>query len=51
MSIINNEYHIMANESNCVIDYDKYMQCPKCKESKLYCAQHKAEVDKILFQH
>ncbi len=37
-------------ESDYVIDYDKYLQCPKCKESRLYCNLHKIEVDKILNQ-
>ncbi len=48
MSIGNNEHHRMASEYDYVIDYDKYLQCPKCKESKLYCDLHKREVDKIL---
>ncbi len=50
MNIGNNENHKMTNESDCLIDYDKYLQCPKCKESKLYCNLHKIEVDKILNQ-
>lgn len=41
----------MANKSDYEIDYDKYLQCLKCKESKLYCDPHKIEVDKILNQH
>lgn len=40
----------MTMESDYVIDYDKYLQCPKCKESRLYCNLHKIEVDKILNQ-
>jgi len=48
MNIGNNEYHRMTNEHDCGIDYDKYLQCPKCKESRLYCNLHKLEVDKIL---
>ena len=48
MSIGNNEHHRMASEYDYVIDYDKYLQCPKCKETKLYCDLHKLEVDKIL---
>ncbi len=43
-----NEHHRMVSEYGYVIDYDKYLQCPKCKESKLYCDLHKQEVDKIL---
>ena len=38
----------MTNKFDYGIDYDKYLQCPKCKESKLYCDLHKSEVDKIL---
>lgn len=48
MNIGINENHKMTNECECMIDYDKYLQCPKCKESKLYCDLHKIEVDKIL---
>jgi len=50
MNIGNNENHKMTNKSDYVINYDKYLQCPKCKESKLYCNLHKIEVDKILNQ-
>jgi len=31
-----------------MIDYYKYLKCPKCKESGLYCYPHRKEVDKIL---
>ena len=30
----------MTNRIEYGIDYDKYLQCPKCKESKLYCDLH-----------
>ncbi len=50
MNIGNNENHKMTNELHYMIDYNKYLQCPKCKESKLYCDLHKLEVDKILDQ-
>ena len=50
MNIGNNENHKMTNKLDYVIDYDKYLQCPQCKESKLYCNLHKIEVDKILNQ-
>jgi len=48
MNIGNNEHHRMTNGYDYGIDYDKYLQCPKCKESRLYCSLHKLEVDKIL---
>ena len=50
MNIGNNENHKMVNELHCIIDYNKYLQCSKCEESKLYCDIHKIEVDKILNQ-
>jgi len=51
MNIGNNENHRMTNEYDYVIDYYKYLQCPKCKESGLYCKPHRLEVDNILNQN
>lgn len=31
-----------------MIDYYKYLKCPYCKESGLYCSAHRKEVEKIL---
>ena len=31
-----------------MIDYYKYLKCPDCKESGMYCTIHKKEVDEIL---
>jgi len=31
-----------------MIDYYKYLKCPKCKESGLYCNVHRKEVEIIL---
>ncbi|MCE2505577.1 MAG: hypothetical protein J4F36_03695 [Nitrosopumilaceae archaeon] len=31
-----------------MIDYYKYLKCPKCKESGLYCITHRKEVEQIL---
>ena len=51
MNIGSNENHKLTNELHYMIDYNKYLQCTNCKESKLYCDLHKIEVDKILNQH
>lgn len=31
-----------------MIDFIKYLNCPACKESGLYCLRHRIEVEKIL---
>jgi len=31
-----------------MIDFYKYLECPACQESGLYCKKHKNEVEKIL---
>ncbi len=31
-----------------VIGYEKYLNCPKCKESEPYCQEHKDEVEALL---
>jgi len=31
-----------------LIDFNKYLNCPDCKEVGLYCAEHRIEVEKIL---
>jgi hypothetical protein len=31
-----------------MIDFYKYLKCPNCKESGLYCPTHRKEVEKIL---
>lgn len=33
-----------------MIDYYKYLKCPDCKDSGLYCKSHRDEVEKILEQ-
>lgn len=40
------------NSSNCSdkIRFSKYLNCQACKESGLYCDEHKKEVEKILSQ-
>ncbi len=30
------------------IDYQKYLNCPKCQEEELYCQEHKREVEVLL---
>jgi len=32
------------------IEFTKYLNCPDCRESGLYCPQHRIEVEKILEQ-
>ncbi|MCE9653414.1 MAG: hypothetical protein K8Q89_10245 [Nitrosarchaeum sp.] len=32
----------------CMINYYKYLKCPDCKKSGLYCPVHRKEVEKIL---
>lgn len=39
---------INSKEDSNLIDYEKYLRCPDCKKSGLYCSKHKAEVEKIL---
>lgn len=31
-----------------LINYIKYLNCPDCKDSGLYCREHRIEVEKIL---
>ena len=31
-----------------MIDFRKYLNCPDCKESGIYCSAHRIEVEKIL---
>ena len=31
-----------------MIDYYKYLKCPDCIESGLYCSTHRKEVERIL---
>ena len=33
-----------------LIDFEKYLKCPKCKKIEFYCNEHKKEVEKILNQ-
>ena len=35
--------------SGFMIDFSKYLECPDCKVSGLYCPTHRAEVEKKLF--
>jgi len=30
------------------MDYSKYLQCPDCQESGLYCSKHRREVESVL---
>jgi len=32
----------------CMIDFYKYLACPACKDSGLYCIVHRKEVEQIL---
>ncbi len=32
-----------------MIDFTKYLQCPDCRASGLYCVKHREEVEKKLF--
>ena len=31
-----------------VVDYQKYLNCPKCQEEEPYCQEHKREVEVLL---
>ncbi len=31
-----------------LIDYEKYLKCERCKETELYCYEHRIEVEKKL---
>jgi hypothetical protein len=31
-----------------MIDFSKYLDCPDCKDSGVYCDEHRIEVEKIL---
>jgi hypothetical protein len=31
-----------------MLDFRKYLNCPKCKQSPPYCLEHRKEVDAIL---
>ena len=31
-----------------MIDYYKYLKCPECKDTGLYCKPHRIEVEEIL---
>jgi len=31
-----------------MIDFNKYLSCPDCRESGLYCPKHRIEVEEIL---
>lgn len=31
-----------------MIDFYKYLKCPECRDSGLYCKEHKSEVERIL---
>ncbi len=39
------------DNSNIQIDFDKYLNCPYCKKSGLYCPEHRSEVEQILKQN
>ncbi len=41
----------MNDKTEYVIDFYKYLQCPRCIESGLYCKPHRIEVEKILNQN
>ena len=36
---------------NDKIDFYKYLNCPNCKKSGLYCQKHRVEVEQILKQN
>ena len=38
-------------ESNIGINFEKYLGCPYCIKSGLYCAEHRSEVEQILKQN
>jgi hypothetical protein len=31
------------------IGYEKFLKCPKCQDEELYCSEHRAEVEAILY--
>lgn len=41
----------MSEETKESIDFHKYLKCPKCVESGLYCKPHRIEVENILNQN
>ena len=41
----------MDNKPKEFIDFYKYLKCPKCVESGLYCKVHRVEVENILNQN
>jgi len=38
-------------EDSKMINFYKYLKCPACQESGLYCKVHKGEVEKILAEN
>ena len=44
------ERSIMKDFRICLdlINFIKYLNCPDCKDSGLYCTEHRIEVEKIL---
>jgi len=44
------ERSIMNDFRICLdlINFIKYLNCPDCKDSGLYCTEHRIEVEKIL---
>jgi hypothetical protein len=41
---IMNDFRIFLD----LINFIKYLNCPDCKDSGLYCREHRIEVEKIL---
>jgi len=41
----------MGVEYSKMINFYKYLKCPDCQESGLYCKKHKGEVEKILAEN
>ncbi len=41
---IMNDFRIFLD----LINFIKYLNCPDCKDSGLYCSEHRIEVEKIL---
>ena len=39
-----------GNVTMKMIEFHKYLNCPDCRASGLYCPQHRIEVEKILEQ-
>lgn len=48
MIVWNNEYDDMNEIEMPPIDYYKYLKCPDCVDSGLYCKAHRIEVEQIL---